>query len=924
LRGKPRRGAPARRQRAVRVRLRAKQGARAAALQLGGAARRGAGPRRGAMNTRAAPRDLRSGWVSETKSWSESKAARPVSGGGASGAGLGSGASSGAGAGAGLGLGSAGSSGGSGSGSSRMPPKATLVGAAARPTRSPPPAPLSQPMSYSSLGSSATQGSYASLYSSSPLSAAAAQQPRYSSPGGASRSPATITSPGSLSSVSSAGSSGVRSALANKAARTKSGSGFAQQRKELDELMDIVLRLQDEGRFHEAMPYMKRVEALQRQIEGGFEEEYVAKTGAKPQVAAPMVRNAARRARVPAVAVASAAAAAAGATAGSAAVTAATADAPTPAPALASASVPAATSATSAAPVTALPPPPPAAASSAPVPYMYVAPAAGAGAEAGQDDGEGDTSSTDGDTSGEGDRGAPFTSEDSMGSSESPPHSGKSGGVGGFFSSMFSSGKKKSAESTGSALSVEQQQQAQEQGGAGGNPRDNLRFRRLSLTGRNISDCLMLVGGEEEQEIIRTLQSDMGGSSGSGSTKSSAQPVGVFVQRATTAPAAAATPQAQAQARERFHLSKQGYMYKAPPENKRFSRWHNRYFFLAGPLLSYRKSPDAQTSRMINLKGATAEAAQVESSSRRKGSKTVYEVRVRMAGSKRVYRLRPKTKRLAYEWYVAILNNIKVADREMDTTSSERRKKEKQATAERATTAQSASWVPDVAVHTGKDVSMRPGAEAEESVNLHYASLGVQPSASGTVIKKRYRELARNYHPDKSGVIDVSRFVEIAAAYDVLIDAELRKNYDMMERVKTLFRRGIVAVQHEPGGKEPRGVVMFMDKEFTMLFWQDKHLGATLHESHKYVMVRFMSELLAGSDGYDCPPGLADCCIAIQGSRLGCTVKGAPEGKVYSIDLQLDSKAARDDLLDGLRLLRCKGSELFKQRLEQMKEAGMR
>src|SRR6476659_3545811 len=61
-----------------------------------------------------------------------------------------------------------------------------------------------------------------------------------------------------------------------------------------------------------------------------------------------------------------------------------------------------------------------------------------------------------------------------------------------------------------------------------------------------------------------------------------------------------------------------------------------------------------------------------------------------------------------------------------------------------------------------------------------YKVLGVDRKASPEEIKKAYRKLARQYHPDKNpGDKDAeTRFKEISAAYDVLGDPDKRKQYD--------------------------------------------------------------------------------------------------------------------------------------------------
>ena len=62
----------------------------------------------------------------------------------------------------------------------------------------------------------------------------------------------------------------------------------------------------------------------------------------------------------------------------------------------------------------------------------------------------------------------------------------------------------------------------------------------------------------------------------------------------------------------------------------------------------------------------------------------------------------------------------------------------------------------------------------------YYKILGVDKKASSEEIKKKYRKLALQYHPDrnKGNNEAENKFKQISEAYAVLGDAEKRKQYD--------------------------------------------------------------------------------------------------------------------------------------------------
>ena len=79
-----------------------------------------------------------------------------------------------------------------------------------------------------------------------------------------------------------------------------------------------------------------------------------------------------------------------------------------------------------------------------------------------------------------------------------------------------------------------------------------------------------------------------------------------------------------------------------------------------------------------------------------------------------------------------------------------------------------------------------------------YAILGVSENADGETIKKAYRKLAKQNHPDATGgdKKKTERFKEIGDAYDVLSDPKKRREYDRL-------RHAPVGADGMPQGFDP-------------------------------------------------------------------------------------------------------------------------
>jgi len=72
-------------------------------------------------------------------------------------------------------------------------------------------------------------------------------------------------------------------------------------------------------------------------------------------------------------------------------------------------------------------------------------------------------------------------------------------------------------------------------------------------------------------------------------------------------------------------------------------------------------------------------------------------------------------------------------------------------------------------------------------VKDYYRILGVEKNADSEEVKRAYRRMAKNYHPDTkpAGDSDTAqeKFKEITEAYEVLNDPDRRKKYDQMNRI---------------------------------------------------------------------------------------------------------------------------------------------
>lgn len=109
----------------------------------------------------------------------------------------------------------------------------------------------------------------------------------------------------------------------------------------------------------------------------------------------------------------------------------------------------------------------------------------------------------------------------------------------------------------------------------------------------------------------------------------------------------------------------------------------------------------------------------------------------------------------------------------------------------------------------------------------HYDTLKITPHATQTEVKSAYYKLSLQYHPDKnkSGYAK-QKFQDIAEAYEVLGNHELRKNYD---RDTIIRQQPVSETVQEPMSQYRDKVYSGSSKIYNFDEWTQAHYGRQMH-----------------------------------------------------------------------------------------------
>ena len=125
-----------------------------------------------------------------------------------------------------------------------------------------------------------------------------------------------------------------------------------------------------------------------------------------------------------------------------------------------------------------------------------------------------------------------------------------------------------------------------------------------------------------------------------------------------------------------------------------------------------------------------------------------------------------------------------------------------------------------------------------------YSVLGLSKTASDAEIKKAYRKLAKELHPDANPGDEkvAEKFKEVSAAYALLSNKEMRARYDRGEINADGSEKGFARYQHagaETGGFSPFGDSFDPEEIFSTFFYYAIWVKIIWKENKTYCITIF-------------------------------------------------------------------------------------
>lgn len=197
----------------------------------------------------------------------------------------------------------------------------------------------------------------------------------------------------------------------------------------------------------------------------------------------------------------------------------------------------------------------------------------------------------------------------------------------------------------------------------------------------------------------------------------------------------------------------------------------------------------------------------------------------------------------------------------------------------------------------------------------YYGILGVSKTASQDEIKRAYRKLAHQHHPDKAGVESDTKFKEINEAYQVLSDPQKRGTYDQFGTA-------------EPGGGGSGGFNWGSGEETQGQNWDFNGFGGGLGDIFESVFSQAFSQVQTEIQ-ISLTDALLGRKIELQTSNRDRIVLDIPSGTQDGTTFRFPGKGqahrrGRGDLLITVRVaLPHRLSREQKELLEKLRNSGL-
>lgn len=141
-----------------------------------------------------------------------------------------------------------------------------------------------------------------------------------------------------------------------------------------------------------------------------------------------------------------------------------------------------------------------------------------------------------------------------------------------------------------------------------------------------------------------------------------------------------------------------------------------------------------------------------------------------------------------------------------------------------------------------------------------YDVLGISKDADDKTIKSAYRQLSKQYHPDKNSSPEAhDRFIEIGEAYDILSDEQKKQNYDQFG---------------DPNGQGAQGGFQFNDIFNQFFQGQGGHSGEQGKRKGQDTLINLQVSLRDFFLGRD-----LDFLVEMNNICEGCEGSGSADGK---------------------------------------------